>query len=516
MLAFDRSTLSRDLLASVVVFLVALPLCLGIAIASGVPPAMGLITGIVGGIVVGAFAGSPLQVSGPAAGLVVLIYEIVSSHGLAALGVVVFLGGLMQIGAGLLKVGQLFRAISPPVIYGMLAGIGVLIFAGQFHVMVDSVPQDAGWRNLLEIPLAIGKGLTVGSQHQNAAIIGVLTVAVLVGWNRFAPASLKVLPGALIAVVAGTAYAFIQGAGVRFVEIPDSLFGSIQWLTPTSLEGLANPALLLAAVTLAFVASAETLLSASAVDRMHDGPRTNYDRELLSQGIGNTLCGILGSLPMTGVIVRSAANVNAGAKTRLSTMLHGTWLVLLVLAVPGLLRLVPTASLAAVLVVTGIKLIDMKNVSRLATFGRMPVVIYAATLVTIVAVDLLTGILVGLGLSLLQTLYQLSHLGIRVDRQPTEVHVHLSGAATFVRMPMLLSSLESLPPSVSTVHIHVHDVAYVDDAVLEMLAGWSRQRQIQGVTVEMEWDRVIGLYRPGQLADTSKIRKLMEGGAAAH
>lgn len=515
-LVFDRTTWSRDLLASVVVFLVALPLCLGIAIASGVPPAMGLITGIIGGLVVGTISGSPLQVSGPAAGLVVLVYEIVTAHGLGALGAVVMLGGLLQVAGGLLRLGQLFRAISPPVIYGMLAGIGVLIFASQFHVMVDAAPREAGWQNLLQIPVAVGQALTRGSQSQTAAIVGVLTVLVLIGWNRLAPTALKWMPGALIAVCAGTAYAALQQAGIRYVELPDNLFGSIQWLSPAGVSSLANPALLMAAATLAFVASAETLLSAAAVDRMHDGPRARYDQELIAQGIGNTLCGVLGSLPMTGVIVRSSANVNAGAATRRSAILHGGWLLVLVLAVPALLRLVPTASLAAVLVVTGYKLIDLNNIKRLAAFGWMPLVIYGATLITIVAVDLLSGILIGLGLSLLQTLYRLSHLGVRVQRDETVVHVHLSGAATFVRLPQLLSSLEGVPMTVSTIHVHVNDVAYVDDAVLEMLAGWMRQRQIQGVNVQMEWDQVIGLYRPRHLDDAHRIRKLMDSGAAAH
>src|SRR5258708_4519595 len=194
----------QDLLASVVVFLVALPLCMGIAISSGAPPAAGLITGIVGGIITGMFSGCPLQVSGPAAGLAVLVYGVVQKHGLETLGLVILIAGLLQITAGLLKAGQVFRAISPSVIFGMLAGIGILIFGAQFHVMVDDQPRSDGLKNLLAIPESIAKGIfpVEGSVHHLAAYVGVGTLLILILWNQFAPKKLKWIPGALIAVVA--------------------------------------------------------------------------------------------------------------------------------------------------------------------------------------------------------------------------------------------------------------------------------------------------------------------------
>jgi MFS superfamily sulfate permease-like transporter len=512
----SRETFSRDLLSSVVVFLVALPLCLGIAIASGAPPAAGLIAGVIGGLIVGSFAGSPLQVSGPAAGLAVIVFEIIQTHGMAGLGVAVFLAGLIQLAAGWFRLGQWFRAISPAVIYGMLAGIGVLIFAAQFHVMVDDQPRDSGWRNIVDLPGAVVKALTdPDGGHQAAAIVGLLTLITLMGWNRFAPARLRWIPGALMAVLAATVFSAVNGLDVRLVQLPDSLLGATTFLFPGSLPGFANPELYMAALTLAFVASAETLLSAAAVDRMQDGPRTDYDRELLAQGIGNTLSGIVGALPITGVIVRSATNVTAGARTRLSAVLHGGWLLLFLLAFPHLLRMIPTASLAAVLVYTGYRLLDLDNVRRLAAYGRMPVVIYVATLGFIVATDMLTGILVGLGLSALQILYRLSHFDVSVQQVEDALHVHLTGAGTFMRLPKLLASLESLPVS-TVVHIHVHQVAYVDDAVLECLAGWEKQRRLQGgEPVVVEWDRVIGIYGQRHRADAVRIRQLLASGASS-
>ena len=491
-------TVRQDLLASVVVFLVALPLCMGIAIASGAPPAAGLITGIIGGIVVGMFSGCPLQVSGPAAGLAVLVYEIVQKQGLEKLGYVVLLAGLFQIVAGLLKAGQVFRAISPSVIFGMLAGIGVLIFGAQFHVMVDDQPRADGIKNLLSIPESIAKGIfpVDGSVHHLAAYVGVGTIAILILWNQFAPKKLKWIPGALIAVAAATAVCSILSLPIRYVQLSDNFLSSISLINLSQLPGLLGGDLLLLALTVAFVASAETLLSAAAVDKMHDGPKANYNKELMSQGIGNSLCGLFGGLPMTGVIVRSATNVAAGAKTRLSAMIHGFWLLALVAAVPWLLRMVPTASLAAVLVFTGYKLVNVQNVKRLLRYGGAPVVIYAATLIGIVATDLLKGILIGLTLSILNVIYARTHFGVRIEAHANRrrMDVYLIGAATFLRLPKFADSLEAIPSDYET-HIHLRDLDYVDDACLEALSTWQHQRTQKGATVVIEWGEALRLYK---------------------
>ncbi|MBV6431985.1 MAG: hypothetical protein IANPNBLG_02118 [Bryobacteraceae bacterium] len=493
----QRSTFASDLLASVVVFLVALPLCMGIAIASGVPPALGLITGMIGGLVAGALAGCSLQASGPAAGLAVFIFQLVQEYGIAALGPLVIAAGLLQLTSGLLKAGQLFRAISPAVIHGMLAGIGVLIFGAQFHVMVDDQPRASGIRNLLSIPESIYKGVFPidGSSHHLAAFIGLCTIVVLVVWSNWAPRALRTVPGALVAVVTATAIASIAGLPIRYVDVPDNLFATIQWVRPESMRQLLNGDFLIAAVALAFVASAETLLSAAAVDQMHGGKRTDYDRELIAQGTGNLLCGVFGALPMTGVIVRSATNVNAGAKTRLSSMLHGLWLVVLVLAFPQVLRMVPTASLAAVLVYTGYKLVSPATIRRLRVFGWPVLAVYAATVIFIVATDMLTGILVGLGLSIVKLIYAQTHLAIEVanSRSGDRVDVYLKGAATFVRLPKLADALEAIPQGIE-VHIHVRELSYTDHAAIELLTQWERQRTAKGGVVRVEWQELMEMY----------------------
>ena len=471
---------------------------MGIAIASGMPPAAGLITGIVGGILVGAISGCPLQVSGPAAGMAVLVYEIVQSHGAATLAIVVLIAGLIQLGAGLLRAGQIFRAISPSVIFGMLAGIGILIVGAQFHVMMDHQPRKDGISNLLGMPESLAKGLWPpdGTSHHIAALLGAGTIVAMILWAKFAPARLRWVPGALVGVASATIVCAAFSLPVRYVKIENDFFGSIQMLSWNGVMAALNGDVLVLAVTVAFVASAETLLSAAAVDQMHDGPRADYNRELLSQGVGNIICGALGSLPMTGVIVRSATNVAAGARSRFSTMLHGAWLLLLVVAAAGLLRMVPTASLAAVLVYTGVKLVNVQHIMRLLRYGGAPVVIYGVTVVGIVVTDLLTGILAGIVLSIGKVVYARTHCSIRVipQRGASRTDVYLEGAATFLRLPKLADTLDSIPHD-HEVRVHLRGLDYVDDASLEVLSNFQNQREEKGGTVVLEWDEALRLYR---------------------
>ena len=492
----NRQDLAKDFLASIVVFLVALPLCMGIAIASGVPPVMGLTTGIIGGLVVGFLAGSPLQVSGPAAGLAVIVYQLVQQHGIGMIGMIALLAGAIQLVAGACRVGQLFRAISPAVIYGMLAGIGVLIFAGQFHVMVDDKPPGNGLVNLISIPEAIYKGVLPleGTTHHLAAFLGLLTIATLLAWNRFAPGKLKLIPGAVVAVILAMIVANVAKFSVQYVQIPDSLWGALQWPTPDKLAGIWTTDIVFAAVTLAFVASAESLLCATAVDQMHDGPRTNYDREMVAQGVGNMLCGLVGGLPMTGVIVRSTANVTAGAKTRMSAVLHGAWLLVFVAAAPFAIELIPTSSLAALLVYTGYKLVNPAHIRRLLKYGRLPVAVYAVTVAMIVSTNLLTGILVGLALSFAKLIYAFSHLTVRVAKEnATKVNVHLSGSATFIGLPKLTDALEKVPVD-AEVRVHFSELDYIDHACMDALSNWEQQRIKRGTAVVVEWDELMRLF----------------------
>ncbi|MHC3750609.1 SulP family inorganic anion transporter [Stutzerimonas stutzeri] len=481
-----KATLPRDLMASVVVFLVALPLCMGIAIASGLPPAKGVITGIVGGLVVGWLAGAPLQVSGPAAGLTVLVFELAQQYGAAMLGPILLLAGALQLLAGRLKLGCWFRVTAPAVVYGMLAGIGILIVLSQLHVMMYAQPEASGLDNLGAFPAALWAALPFsGGNGMAAASLGLLTIACMWTWDRLRPQRLRLLPGALLGVAAATLVGLWLGLDVRRVEVPDNLADAISWLQPADLLAFADPGLLVAALAVAFIASAETLLSAAAVDRMHQGPRADFDRELTAQGVGNMLCGVLGALPMTGVIVRSSANVQAGARTRLSAMLHALWLLAAVVLLAALLEQIPVASLAGVLVYTGLKLIDLDALRQLGRYGRMAMLIHVATALTIVATDLLTGVLLGFALTLAQLAWQASRLKIGVVRDGRRVELRMQGAATFLRVPQLARALQGVPQD-AWLHVPMAHLRYIDHACMELLEEWQRANQASGARLIIE------------------------------
>jgi len=480
--------LARDFTASIVVFLVAMPLCMGIAIASGVPPEKGLITGIIGGIVVGALAGSPLQVSGPAAGLAVIVFELIRDQGLSGLGPILILAGLIQVVAGIFKLGGWFRAISPAVVHGMLAGIGVLIVAGQFHVLFDAKPMSSGLANLTAMPgRLLGLDPSNATSTELALFIALLTIGVMIAWEKFRPAALRLVPGALLGVVAGTLVAFLFGLDVTRVNVPESIAAAVTLPDASIFAKWLDPSILVAALAIAFIASAETLLSAAAVDKMHDGVRTNYNKELRAQGVGNLLCGVAGSLPMTGVIVRSSANVQAGAVTRLSAILHGVWILGFVALLPWLLREIPMATLGAVLVVTGWKLVNVKHVRELFHHhGILPAVIWAATLVIVVAEDLLTGVLVGIALSLIEVIPHLKRLKLGVDHHEADEHaaLSLSGTATFVQLPRLSDALDKAPAD-KPLTIDVRDLAAVDHSCAELFREWLARRRARGASVTL-------------------------------
>lgn len=500
--SYSTNDFGRDLLASVVVFLVALPLCMGISIASGMSPMAGIITGIVGGIVVGFLAGSPLQVSGPAAGLTVLVWQLVQEQGVEMLGVIVLFAGLLQFAAGTFKLGQWFRAVSPAVIHGMLAGIGVLIFASMFHVMLDYPPVGNGIQNLLGIPNAILSAISAGDSHLTAGGIGLLTILVTMLWSSATPKSWRIVPAPLVGVVVAIiAAAVFKIDSINYVDVPDDIFSVMIFPTTEKLMRIVELPILIGAISIAFIASAETLLCATAVDQMHKGPRTKYDRELSAQGVGNTICGVLGVLPMTGVIVRSSANVEAGAVTRTSAILHGIWLLMFVSVIPFTLNYIPVSALAAILVYTGYKLAYPKAVPGLLKFGRSEVLIYVVTIVMIVATNLLAGVLTGLGLSIIKLLYAFSHLDVREeeDVEKNRVDLYLKGSATLIRLPILAGALERLKPN-TNVHVHIDELDYIDHACIDLLTNWDSQHKATGGSLEIEWEGLSQKYHQRRAA----------------
>lgn len=489
---YFKDSFKNDFLASIVVFLIAIPLCLGIAIASGVPPEAGLISGIIGGLVIGSITGCSLQVSGPAAGLVAIVFEIIQEHGIERLGIIVLFAGILQITTGALNLAVWFRVATPPVIHGMLAGIGVLIFASQFHVMVDDTPKSSGIENILSLPQAVYKGVIPmdTSSHHLVALVGVITIVVIVLWN-FAPKNLKIIPPALIGVLVAIILANVLQYPIKYISIPENIFHAIKLPSLGEFNCLLEWEVLVESLTVAFIASAETLLTSTAIGKMSPTTTINYNKEIIAQGVGNSLAGLLGALPITGVIVRSAANVTAGAKTKVSPILHGFWLLLFVVYLSSFLKLIPIASLAAVLVYTGYKLVDLNAIKNLSKVGKWEVIIYFATLIAIVMTNLLEGILLGIVLSIIKLLYDFSHLEIHSiqESENNKIYLHLEGNATFISIPKLAHVIENIPFG-KEVYIRLEGLSYIDHASLELLTNWEKQYSSRGGAVSIKWNEL--------------------------
>ncbi|MFF9240382.1 SulP family inorganic anion transporter [Streptomyces sp. NPDC014801] len=469
--------LREDFLASVVVFLVAVPLCVGVAVASGVPAELGLVTGIVGGLVTGLLPGSSLQVSGPAAGLTVIVYEAVTEFGVGTLGVIVLIAGLFQLAMGFLGIGRWFRAISVSVVEGMLCGIGLVIIAGQVYGAAGLKAPQSGLGKIAGLPGAFLD--TLGSTEALASVaVGAGTIAVIVLWKRL-PKAVRSVPGALAAVVLATVATLALGLPVATVKV-EGLLGVVRIPGADAFGELAQPAIWGTIIAFTLIASAESLFSAAAVDRLHDGPRTQYDKEMIAQGAGNTVCGLLGALPMTAVIVRSSANVQAGAKTKASRVLHGVWLLLFAAALPAALALIPIPALAGILVHAGWKLIPFRQIADLWRGHRGEALILVVTAVSIVAVNMFEGVLIGLALSVVKTAWEASHLKLEiVDKGAGPVQAHLSGNATFLRLPKILDSLEALPQD-RPVELDLSGLHHLDHACRTALETWAERHSAVG------------------------------------
>lgn len=472
-----RGVRKADLFASFVVFLVALPLCVGIAVASGVPAELGLITGIVGGLVVGALPGGSLQVSGPAAGLTVLVHEAVQRYGVAALGVLVLAAGLVQLGLGALRLGRWFRAVSVAVVHGMLAGIGLVLVAGQVYALGDATAPAGGFDRLTGLVSLPGRVDPV------ALSVGGATMVVLLLWGRWRRGA-RLVPAPLVAVASAAGVTWVFDLEVRRVQVR-GLWNAVRVPEAADLGRLTEVGVIGTVVAFALIASAESLFGAAAVDRLPDGRGTDYDRELMTQGAGNAVCGVLGALPMTTFLVRSTVagaggavseGARAGARTKASRMLHGVWLLLFAVALPGVLGAVPVAALAGLLMYVGCKLVPWREARKLWCGQRAEAVVLGVTAVAIVAGNLFEGVLVGLALAVAKTAWEISHVHVETeDRGDAGLVVRVRGHATFLRLPKLLDALDALPHD-RAVRLELGGLRHVDHACAAALAGWAAAR----------------------------------------
>lgn len=486
-----------------VVFLVAVPLCLGIALASGAPLIAGLIAGVIGGIVVGAVSGSHVGVSGPAAGLAAIVLAAITQLGSFPLFLTaVVLGGAFQLALGIARAGVVAYYFPSSVIKGMLAGIGVIIVLKQ-------LPHAVGYDKDYEGDLSFSQPDSentfselvrmLDSVSPGAIAITLAGMAIMLLWERPFIKRVKTLafvPGPLLAVVAGTVLAALFQDETRiaidaehYVRLPDLSAGLAEAFTFPDWKGLGDPRVWTIALTMAVVASLETLLCVEATDKLDPEKRiTPTDRELRAQGIGNMVSGLIGGLPITQVIVRSSANIQSGARTKLSAIAHGGLILLSVLLMPGLLNRIPLASLAAILLITGWKLAKPSLFKQMYAQGWYTFAPFLATVLGVVFIDLLKGVMLGMAVGiffLLRTNFKTPfHFDARKHRPGQPIRIELSEDVTFLNKASIMRTLAALPRGAHVI-IDASRTLDLDPDVREIIHDEMVRAREQGITIEL-------------------------------
>lgn len=494
----------NDIPAGLVVFLVALPLCLGIALASKVNPISGIIAGVIGGILVGAISGSPLGVSGPAAGLIVIVINAIDSLGSFEIFLVaVVLAGVFQVILGLLKVGVLGYYFPLAVIKGMLAGIGVTIIIKQIPHMVGYDKDPEGDMEFFQID-----GENTFSELLNmlnfvspgAVLITIISLAILILWEQKffkKMAWTGIIPGPLVAVILGIfCTMFLSGDPMwglgndQLVAIPktSSMGDFFGLFTFPDWGHFNNPELYIVAATIAVVASLETLLCVEATDKLDPQKRvTPTNRELIAQGSGNVVSGLIGGLPITQVIVRSSANIQAGGKTKFSAIFHGALLMICVLLIPGVLNHIPYASLAAILLMVGYKLTKPALYAQMYAKGWSQFIPFFATIVVMVFTDLLIGIAVGLAIAIVQILWNNFQTPFHFDpddyKEGDPIEIQLSEDVSFLNKAGILHTL-NLIPNDSKVIIDGRKNKTIHPDILEIIEDFKENAKYRNIEVE--------------------------------
>jgi carbonic anhydrase len=490
-----------DLSASIAVFLIALPLSLGIALATGAPLRAGLVAAAVGGLVAGRLGGCPLQVSGPAAGLTVVTADLIQRYGWRTTCGITVLAGLVQLGLGCLRVARGALAVSPAVVHGMLAGIGVTIAVAQLHIVLGGSPDSSVLANLRALPAQLAH------LHPAAVSMSTLTLALLLAWPRLpgrAGRLLRRVPAALVAVAGATATASLTGLSLPRVDLPSWRSHALAGLPQGPALGIAA-----AVLTTTLVCSVQSLLGAVAVDKLvaaRPGPqsrvgRSHLDRELLGQGAANVVSGALGGLPVAGVAVRSTANVKSGAVSRNSTMLHGVLVVVAALLTVPVLEEIPLASLAALVMAVGIQMVSLHHI-RSVTRHR-EVAVYAATALGVSLLGVLQGVLLGVAVAVALALNRLAHTRITHEMREGVHHLRIRGQLTFLAVPRLSRALHLVPQGAHAV-VEL-DGSFMDHAAYESLQDWRSAHAARGGTAELRGRRG-GIRTAGPITSSTECR----------
>ncbi len=497
------SNLKYDIPASIIVFLVAVPLCLGIALASGAPLFSGIIAGVVGGIIVGALSGSSLGVSGPAAGLAVIVLSAIQELGAFEVFLLaVVISGIVQLILGFGKAGIIGYFFPSSVIKGMLSGIGIIIIIKQiphaFGYMDDHGVLDTGEAGLSGVLDAIGH--LFGNLSKGAIVITLLSMAVLILWEQSFMKKIKVfqlIQGPLIVVVLGIVLGNIFNGNSDYALLPSQLVtlpiltdseSYLSLLTFPDFSQIFNPQVWVIGFTIALVGSLETLLSLEATDKLDPYKRVSpANQELKAQGLGNVISGLIGGLPITQVIVRSSTNIQSGGRTKMSAILHGVVMVVAALSIPGLLNQIPLASLAAILFVVGYKLakpVVFKEMYKLGFFHFIP---FMVTILGIVFADLLIGIVMGLSIAIFHILYlnYKKPFLFESDKHIKEdcLRLELSEDVTFMHKASIQRTLDKIP-SGSKVIIDASKTLYMDNDVMEIIMDFKTNAAYRNISLE--------------------------------
>lgn len=502
------SNFKQDIPASIVVFFVAVPLCLGIALASGAPLFSGLISGIVGGIIVGALSNSSLGVSGPAAGLAVIVLSAIQSLGAFEMFLLaVVLAGILQIIMGLLKGGVIGYYFPSSVIKGMLTGIGIIIILKQIP---HAFGYDADYEGDLTFLQSDGENTfselfnMLDFISPGAVIVSVISLTILLSWDLYLSKKhkiFKLVQGPLVAVAAGIGYQLISTAyfpnysiqSQHLVSVPvaENFSGFINQFTFPDFSSIANSQVWVVAITIAVVASLETLLSVEATDKLDPNKQvTNTNRELLAQGTGNIISGLIGGLPVTQVIVRSSANIQSGGKTKLSAILHGLFLLICVALIPFVLNIIPLAVLACILFVVGFKLAKPILFKQMYKLGWSQFLPFLVTILGIVFTDLLKGITMGVIVGLvilLRNSFKNSHFlhrEVLKDNGEKIVKMTLAEEVTFINKGAILKSMNKVQEG-THLTIDMSKSTSIDYDVLEIIDNFKSTSVEKGITVKL-------------------------------
>ena len=493
--------IKSDLPASVVVFFVALPLCLGIALASGAPLFSGLIAGIVGGIVVGALSGSQIGVSGPAAGLAAIVLTAIGTlGGFENFLLAVVLGGCIQLLFGILKAGIIGYYFPSSVIKGMLSGIGLIIILKQIPIFFGYEAPEGDFSFMQSDGSNTFNVITSAFQYisPGATLIAVISLGILLLWSNVLAEKARIfqlIQGPLVAVVVGIAYYqltvsntywAIADSGLVKVPVPEDINSFLGQFTFPNFAMIGNPQIWITAFTIALVASLETLLCVEATDKLDPYKRiTPTNRELLAQGVGNIFSGLIGGLPITQVIVRSSANIQSGGKSKMSAIIHGVFLLVSVVSIPQLLNKIPLSVLAAVLFIVGYKLANPTTFKKMIALGWKQYVPYFITILGIVFTDLLVGIGMGLVVGIVIILiksYQNSHFLHMEKSGETVMNVKMTLAeeVTFINKGAILNELNAIPDQ-TTLEIDVSRTRYLDNDIIEILEDFNEKAKLDGI-----------------------------------